>query len=81
MPCRVNQGATLATAALFGSTGLKVDKNRHIAKFAQVPLETVHLGAVVETGQGRVVAPRHGGDVIRYQCNALNAFGSADVRN
>ena len=56
-PRRIDQLALLAAAALLGGAGLLVDQHRHAGHLAQAALHRVELGAVVELGAGRELAP------------------------
>ena len=79
MACGVCHSPALAAAALFSSACLLVDQDRDAFEFTQFALQTVHLGAVVKTGQCRKTAALNGGNIIRYEGNAANALGSADM--
>ena len=81
MPVRILHRAPLAPPPFFGGAGLAVDQDRYAFERAQLALQRVHLGAVMKTGNGGVVAPRHGIELITDKGDAGHPLGSTGLRN
>ena len=77
----IDHRSALAAATFFGSACLLIDQDRDTFEFTQFTLQTVHLGAIVKTGQGGKTAALNSIDIIRHKRDAANAFGSTHMGN